>query len=131
MTLLSHIRLPLMQQKIAIESEALDIALKLEASSIGENVVGMNQIQTQLANLTLQLQDIKKGKEHREEVWCTRCRANRHTKDNFLDFRNYLLSGALNPLSCGSVPWCHIFQVYGHQHEYYGYMQNMVTKPMN
>ena len=45
-TLLTHIRLPLMQQKIAKQSEALEIAMKLEASPIGENVVGMNQIQT-------------------------------------------------------------------------------------
>ena len=44
--LVSHIRMPLMEQKIATQSEALEIAIKLEASLIGENVVGMNQIQT-------------------------------------------------------------------------------------
>ena len=52
-TLLSHIRLPLMQQKIATQSEALEIAMKLEASLVGKNAVGMNQIHTQVANLTL------------------------------------------------------------------------------
>ena len=57
--LLPHIRKPLMQQKIATQSEALEIAMKLEASPVGESVVGMNQIQVQLANLTIQLQDIK------------------------------------------------------------------------
>ena len=38
--------------------------MKLEASPVRENAVRMNQIQTQLENLTLQLQDIKKGKEN-------------------------------------------------------------------
>ena len=75
-----------MQQNIATQSEALEIAMKLEASPIGENVVGMNQIQVQLENLTLQLQDIKKVKENHEYIWCTRCRTDGHTKDNFPDF---------------------------------------------
>ena len=38
--LLSHIRLPLMQQKIVTQSEALEIAMKLEASPIGERAAG-------------------------------------------------------------------------------------------
>ena len=63
--LLTHIRLPLMQQNIMTQSEALENTMKLEASPFGENAIGMNQIQTQLANLMLQLQDIKKGKENR------------------------------------------------------------------
>ena len=85
-TLLSHIRLPLMHQNIETQSEALEIAMKLEALLVSGNVVNINQIQTQLPNMTLQLQDIKKGKEHHEEVWCTQCHAQGHTKDNFLDF---------------------------------------------
>ena len=44
-TLVPHIRQPLMQQKIATPSEALETALKLEASPVGESMVGMNQIQ--------------------------------------------------------------------------------------
>ena len=40
-TLRSHIRLPLMQQKILTQSEAMEIAMKLKASPVGENVVGM------------------------------------------------------------------------------------------
>ena len=50
------------------QREDLEIAMKLEASPIGENAVGMNQIQTQLVNLTLQLQDIKKGKEQCKDI---------------------------------------------------------------
>ena len=49
------------------ESEALETAMKLKASPVGETVVGMNQIQAQLANLMLQLQDIKKDKEYHDE----------------------------------------------------------------
>jgi len=51
-----------MQQKVATQAEALEIAMKSEASLVGETGVGMAQIQNQLANLTLQLQDMKKGK---------------------------------------------------------------------
>ena len=54
-TLVPNIKMPLMQQKIATQREALEIAMKLEASSIGENGVGMTQIQSQLENLTIQL----------------------------------------------------------------------------
>ena len=43
-TLVPHIRQQLMQQKIATQSEALEIAMKLEASPVGESVVGMDQI---------------------------------------------------------------------------------------
>ena len=70
-----------MQQNIVTQSEALEIAMKLEASPIGESTVGMNKIQVQLVNLTLQLQDIKKGKEHHENLWGTRCCVDGHPKD--------------------------------------------------
>ena len=39
------------------------MGMKLEASPIGEGAAGMVYIQSQLANLTKQRQDIKKGKE--------------------------------------------------------------------
>ena len=42
--LVPHIRRPLMQQKIVTQREALEIAMKLEASPIGEITVSMNQI---------------------------------------------------------------------------------------
>ena len=74
----------------------------------------MNYIQAHLANMMLQLQYIKKDKEYHDDLWCTWCRANGHTKDTSLTFRNYLLLGAPNPLSSASAPWCRICQVYGH-----------------
>ena len=53
--LLPHIKLPLMQQKVSLQEEALDIVMKLEASPIAETIAGMTQIHNQLTNLTLQL----------------------------------------------------------------------------
>ena len=65
--------------------------MKLEASPIAKASVGMTQIQNQLAQLTLQLQDIKKGKEVREEVWCTKCRTEGHSKEHCPVFVEYLV----------------------------------------
>ncbi len=55
--------------------------MKLEASPVRETSLGMAQIMTRVANLTLQLNDIKKGKEIREEVWCTKFKLKSHHKD--------------------------------------------------
>ena len=51
--LVPHIRQPLMQQKIVMQSEALKIMMKLEALPVGETMVEMNQIQAQLTNMML------------------------------------------------------------------------------
>ena len=51
----SHIRTMLMQQKITSREEALEIAMKLEASPVDEIGIGVNHIQSQLVNLTIQL----------------------------------------------------------------------------
>jgi len=45
-TLLPHIRLPLMQQKVVDQAEALEVAMKLEASPLQEASAGMAQIQS-------------------------------------------------------------------------------------
>ena len=65
-----HIREPLMQPNIQSQTEALELKMKLEASPISNGAAGMVQIQSQLANLTIQLQDIKKGKESHKDLWC-------------------------------------------------------------
>ena len=72
--------------------------MKLEALSIAKTSAGMAQIQNQLANLTLQLQDIKKGKEVREEVWCAKCRTEGHSREHCSVFVENLASGMPNPL---------------------------------
>lgn len=72
--------------------------MKLDASPIVETSVGMAQIQNQVANLTLQLQDIKKGKEVREEVWCMKSKTEGCSREHCLVFTEYLASGTPNPL---------------------------------
>ena len=70
--LLPHIRLPLMQQRLCTQDEALDMAMKLEVKPLVETSTGMTKLQNQLANLTLQMHEIKKGKEIAQELWCTK-----------------------------------------------------------
>ena len=93
-----------MQQNIESQKEALELAMKLEASPIGDGATGMVQIQSQLDNLKIQLQDIKKGKKAQENFWCTECRTNGDNKDNCLNFMKYIASGAPNPLSAHGLP---------------------------
>ena len=118
-----------MQQKIELQMEALELEMKLEASPIGDGAAGMVQIQSQMANLTIQLQDIKKGKESQEYLWCTKCRMDGHTKDNCPTYMNYISSGAPNPLSSHGLPWCRICQTRGHRDKEYLYLQNTVSTP--
>ena len=96
--LLPLIRLPLMQQKVALQVDALEIAMKLEASLIAETSAGMQQIQSRLANLTLQLQYMRKDKEVREYVWYTKCRTEGHSREHCPVFVEYIPGGAPNPL---------------------------------
>ena len=51
-TLLPHIRILLMEQKLNTQDEALEMAMKLEASPLAETSIGMTNFQNQLANLT-------------------------------------------------------------------------------
>ena len=69
-----------MQQELNTQDEALEMAMKLKASPLAETSVDMTNLQNQLANLTLQLHEIKKGKEVEHEIWCTKCKAQGHTK---------------------------------------------------
>jgi hypothetical protein len=54
--------------------EALEIVMKLEVSPLGDNNVGMGQVQSQLARLIIQLHEISKGKEKCEGVWYITCK---------------------------------------------------------
>jgi hypothetical protein len=78
--------------------------MKLEASPIGENNTRMAQMQSQLVALTIQLQELVKGKEKREEVRCITCRTKGRHKNQCPSFQQYLNTGALNPLEV----WCEI-----------------------
>ena len=97
--LLPHIEIPLMQQKIVSQTKALEIAMKLESSPIGEIDAGMMQIHSQLTNITVQLQDIKKGKEVHKNLWCIRCRTDGNHRDNCPTLMKYVAAGASNPIN--------------------------------
>ena len=71
-----------MQQKVTSQGEALEIAMRLEASPLSESTMRMDQLQKQFFNITLELQRLKKGKEVCEEAWCTRCRTEGHSKEH-------------------------------------------------
>jgi len=60
--LIPYICKSLIQQKVASQLESLEIVLKMEASPIGDNG-GITQVQTQLYSLTIQLEELTKGKE--------------------------------------------------------------------
>jgi len=102
-TLLPHIRLPLSQQKIGTQTEALEIAMKLEASLVQDTHIGVQQIQPQLASLHMELQYLKKRKEARSkmrsEVWCTKCKVEGHYKDKCPIYHYYVVVGGPNPLN--------------------------------
>jgi hypothetical protein len=130
--LLPHIRVPLMQQKIASQSEALEIAMKLESTPMGESSSGMSQILSQLTSLSLQVEDIKKdkGKDKREDIWCVRCRSEGHDKEHCPVFHEYLASGAPSPLKQVTLPWCEVCRNRHRPGECY-YMQKYVQTPAN
>ena len=67
-TLLPHIQTLLMQHKLVLRIEALEIEMKLEASLVGDTRLRMMKIHLHLDNITVQLQDIKRGKEVQEEA---------------------------------------------------------------
>ena len=55
-----------MQQKVTSQSEALEIAMRLDALPVSNSTMGMDQLQKELVNITLELQSLKKGKEVHE-----------------------------------------------------------------
>ena len=71
-----------MQQKLQMQDDALEMAMKLEASPLAKTSTGMTNLQNQLANIALQLHELKKGKEVAQDIWCVRCKAQGHTKTN-------------------------------------------------
>ena len=72
--------------------------MKLEASPLAETNTGMTNLQNQLANLTIQMHDLKKGKEVTQDISCVKCKAQGHTKYNCPVFVEYIVTGAPNPL---------------------------------
>jgi hypothetical protein len=59
--------------------------MKLEASPT-RDVGGMEQVQTQLVALKIQLDEFAKGREKQEQVWCTKRKTGGHHKDKLPTF---------------------------------------------
>jgi hypothetical protein len=104
--LLPHVRIPLTQQKVATQFEALEIAMKLEATTPAiDSNLGMAILQSKLEVLTIQLQDLAKGKEKRQEVWCTQCRVEGHHRDECPMIRAYGVPGPASPVPQNRAEW--------------------------
>jgi hypothetical protein len=99
--LLPHIRFLLMQQKVALQAEALEIAMKLDSAPMGESSLGMSQILSRVTKLSLQVEDMKKekGKDKREDISCIICKSEGHDKEHCPLFNEYLASRAPSPLN--------------------------------
>jgi len=65
--LFTHIHCSLIQQKVALQLESLEIEMKLEVSPVGDGGA-MTQFQTQFVALAIQLEELMKGKEKQEQI---------------------------------------------------------------
>ena len=100
-----------MQQKVADQQEALEIAMKLETAPVRDDS-SIAQIQAQLAAMALELHEMKKGKPDREEVWCMQCRTEGHDKERFPLVSKYLHTGAPDPFP-PQVLYCELCRTTG------------------
>ena len=105
-SLLPHLKYPLRQQKLQSQGKDLQEALQLEEKQYKHTYPTMEKMKKYLKNLTLQLNQ-KKGKENREDVWCTMCRIESNDKNECPLFSQYIGVGMPNPLALGG-PWCEI-----------------------
>jgi hypothetical protein len=65
--------------KVTTQAEVVEITMRLESTPGGAEIsVGLAQVQSQLAKLTIQLQDMAKYKVVQENLWCTTCRSEGH-----------------------------------------------------
>jgi hypothetical protein len=74
--------------------------MNLESYPVGDNQ-GMAQFHMHLSSLTIQLEEMIKGKEKCEKIWCTKCRTEGYHNDECISFTQYLAMEALNLLSGG------------------------------
>jgi len=124
-SLLPHLRVSLSQQKIGTQTKAMDIAMRLHETTIQDAALGVQQIHAELQNPCLEFQSLKKDKvarpEVHKEVWCLKCKSQRHDKDHFPIFANYVPGGWPVPLRLesqagtrmGPTLWCVICWVAG------------------
>jgi hypothetical protein len=105
-SLFPHLKYPLRQHKFQSQVEALQEALTVRGKPIQAYRSSCGRVKQDLKNLTFQLNQ-NKGKEKREDVWCTMCRTEGHHKNECPLFAQYIGVGMPNPLASGG-PWCEI-----------------------
>ena len=66
-----------------------------------------------------------------QDIWCLRCKAQGHAKDNCPIFAEYLVSGDPNPLPRMQGPWCEICKTQGHQPQQFPLLHKYVQTPKN
>jgi hypothetical protein len=84
----------------------LQEALQLDENQYKNIDPSMEYLRVDMKKLTCQLNQ-NKGKEKREDLWCTFCRIEGHHKNECPTIAQYLGVGIPNPLSLGG-PWCEI-----------------------
>ena len=68
--LLPHIWVSLIQWKVKTQVGVVDIVMHLEVTPRGEEIsIGLAQVQSQLANMKMQLHDMTKENIMHEHVW--------------------------------------------------------------
>lgn len=113
-------------------AEALEASIRMESFPVGESSAGMaqvQQIQTQLGALTIQLQDIPKQKERGDDIWCMYCGTEGHYKNQCPVLMQYMASGSPNPIGIGEGVWCEICRTRGHKPENCHLLQKYVNLP--
>jgi hypothetical protein len=121
-----------MQHKVSSQAEALEIAMKLESTPMGESILGMSQIFSQLTSLSLHVEDMKKdkGNDKRDLIWCIICKSEGHDKEHCPIFHEFLASRAPSPLKQVTLPWCEVCRN-RHRPSECSYMKKYVQKPTN
>lgn len=78
-SLMPYLKSALLQQKISIQAEALEVAMWLHETPIPDPGLGVQQIQVQVQNLCLEILKLKQEQTSRsevqEEVWCVMCKS--------------------------------------------------------
>jgi hypothetical protein len=81
----------------------------------GETSTRLAQVQSQLTNITMQLQDMVKAKVVREHVWCTMCHIEGHHRKKCPMMGSYMETGTPNPFPTRpQTEWCEICRQWGH-----------------
>ena len=87
---LQHIIIPLKQQKVNTQVNFLEVAIRLEVTLGGEVTPRMEQVQTRIVELTMQLQNLSTTNPTQECIWFNFCIIEGHHKNEWPKMNNYM-----------------------------------------